>query len=130
MQLSACLSMICCGVANRFRRLAPQKVWGKGSESETDQSDGDDVEKGASRDKHGVVHRSGKLLVLKQLLPLWHTQVGLAGARVVIEVSTSCQGLGGVGPDVYCSRGAAALIAESLHATIACACEDRALGPS
>lgn len=83
MQLSACLSVICCDVAHRFRRLAPQKVWGKGSE--TDESDGDDVKEGMSREQHGVVQRSGKLLVLKQLLPLWHTQVGFAGVRVDME---------------------------------------------
>lgn len=72
----------CCHVAREFCRLAPQNIWGEGSE--TDESDGDDMTEGASREEHGVVQRSGKLLVLKQLLPLWHTQVGFAAARVNI----------------------------------------------
>lgn len=82
MQLSASLSVIVATLLIIFCRLAPQKIWGKGSE--TDESDGGDVTEGASREEHGVVQRSGKLLVLKQLLPLWHTQVGFPGVRVDI----------------------------------------------
>lgn len=30
-------------------------------------------------EEEGAVQRSGKLLVLQQILPLWHKQVGLVG---------------------------------------------------
>ena len=123
--MSASLSMIRCDVAHRLRRLAPQKVWGE--ESETGESDGHDVGEGASGEEHGAMQRSGKLLVLKQLLPLWHTQVGFAGARVEIQVLA----LPGVGLclDVYPSHGTAAFLAAFLRPTLAYACEDRARGP-
>lgn len=39
----------------------------------------DDVANGSKDANQDQVERSGKLLVLQQILPLWHEQVGIAG---------------------------------------------------
>lgn len=53
--------------------MASQQVWGGVSDSETGDDDGlADGPKDVNQDQ---VQRSGKLLVLQQILPLWHEQV-------------------------------------------------------
>lgn len=59
-------------------RLASHHVWGGASE-ESETSEDDDVVDGSKDGNQELVRRSGKLLVLQQILPLWHEQVVIAG---------------------------------------------------
>lgn len=44
--------------------------------------DDDDLIEGVKGLEAGATRRSGKLLVLQQILPLWHEQVGFAGPKL------------------------------------------------
>ncbi|CAM9862204.1 unnamed protein product [Scytosiphon promiscuus] len=63
-------------------RLASQQVWGK--ESDESGNDEDDLEEASKTKNQDEVRRSGKLLVLQQILPLWKTQ----GHRVLLFSQT------------------------------------------
>lgn len=54
-------------------RFASLNTWGGGSEDSED--DGEDMSDEGRHHEEGALQRSGKLLVLEQILPLWHKQV-------------------------------------------------------
>lgn len=53
-------------------RFALNTVWTKASD---DSGDEENMYEEAKHSEHGAPQRSGKLQVLKQILPLWHEQV-------------------------------------------------------
>lgn len=63
-------------------RLASQQVWG--GESDESGNEEDDVEKSSKSGNEDEVRRSGKLLVLQQILPLWEAQVGICSADMCV----------------------------------------------
>lgn len=68
-------------------RLASHQVWGEASE-ESETSEDDDLADGSKDEDRDQLQRSGKLLVLQQILPLWHEQVGIA--IVVVDLINIC----------------------------------------
>lgn len=56
----------------KYARFASHSVWTKDSD---DSGDEEKMYEEAQDDEHGAPQRSGKLLVLKQILPLWRRQV-------------------------------------------------------
>lgn len=61
-------------------RLASHQVWGGASDGS--EKDEDDEAEGAKGENQDEVQRSGKLLVLQQILPLWHAQVGIIDQKL------------------------------------------------
>eukprot|EP00752_Nemacystus_decipiens_P004421 g4036.t1 len=64
-------------------RLASHQIWGGASE-DSEASDNDNLADGAKDSCQDQIQRSGKLLVLQQILPLWHEQ----GHRVLLFSQT------------------------------------------
>lgn len=61
-------------------RLASHRVWDGASDGI--EEDGEGLAEGSKDETEDEVQRSGKLLVLQQILPLWHAQVGITGQKV------------------------------------------------
>lgn len=61
-------------------RLAAHQVWDGASDGS--EEDEDDLGEGSKSETEDEMKRSGKLLVLQQILPLWHAQVGITGQKL------------------------------------------------
>lgn len=61
-------------------RLATHQVWDGASDGSEEDEEG--LGEGSKSEAEDEFKRSGKLLVLQQILPLWHAQVGIIGQKL------------------------------------------------
>lgn len=61
-------------------RLASRQAWDGASDGS--EEDEEDLAEDSKSDTEDGLQRSGKLLVLQQILPLWHAQVSITGQKL------------------------------------------------